>query len=90
MGEEFVVLTVACLALTVAVVLCDSVAAYALGAAVCGLAVLGYIATRLVAFPLLADDVGNWFEPLGVISVVTESSAVAIAIRQVRIRCAQV
>lgn len=45
----------------------------------CGLAILGYIATRLIAFPELAGDVGNWFEPLGVVSVLAECAAVAIA-----------
>ena len=45
----------------------------------CGLAVLGYAATRLAAFPMLADDVGNWFEPLGVLSITTETIVVAAA-----------
>ena len=35
--------------------------------------------TRLVAFPELADDVGDWLEPLGVVSVLAESTAVGIA-----------
>jgi len=50
-------------------------------AAVCTAAVIGYLATRLVAFPMLADDVGNWFEPLGVVSVLSELVVVASAIR---------
>jgi hypothetical protein len=31
--------------------------------------------TRMVAFPQLSDDVGNWSETLGVISVATEMIA---------------
>lgn len=79
MGEEFVVLTAACLLLGLAALVCDSPAVYALTVLTCGLAVAGYVATRLVAFPLLADDVGNWLEPLGVISVLAEIVAVGIA-----------
>jgi hypothetical protein len=80
MGEEFVVLTVACLLLAVALVICDSVAAYGLLAVAAGLAVLGYAATRLVSFPQLADDVGDWAEPLGLVSVAAETACVVAAL----------
>ncbi len=79
MGEEFIVLTVACLALGLAALVCDSIAVYRLTVVTCGLALVGYAVTRMVAFPLLADDVGNWLEPLGVVSVVAEAFAVLIA-----------
>ena len=79
MGVLFIVLTVACAALAVAVLVRDSVAIYASAALTCGLAVIGYVATRLVAFPMLADDVGNWLEPLGVVSVVSETVVVLAA-----------
>lgn len=42
-------------------------------------AVVTYAATRLVAFPQIADDVGNWVEPWGVVSVLLESAAVVAA-----------
>jgi hypothetical protein len=42
-----------------------------------GAAVIGYCLTRVIALPLLSDDVGNWFEPLGVVSVVTELGIIA-------------
>ena len=80
MGEEFIVLTVACALLAVAVLVCDSVAAYALTAVTGALAIIGYLATRMVAFPQLSDDVGNWLEPLGVVSIASESIAVAAAL----------
>ena len=83
MGEEFVVLTAACVLLAVAALVCDSGAVYALAALTCGLAVVGYVATRIIAFPMLADDVGNWFEPLGVVSVVAETVAVLAAAKGV-------
>ncbi len=80
MGEEFVVLTAACLLLGLSAVTCDSRAVYSATILTCGLALVGYVATRLVAFPLLADDVGNWLEPLGVVSVLAETTAVVTAV----------
>lgn len=79
MGVLFIVLAAACAVLAGAVMLRDSQAVYALIVLTCGLAVIGYAATRLIAFPMLADDVGNWLEPLGVVSVVAETVAVAAA-----------
>lgn len=80
MGWLFVILTVGCLVIAGAALVRDSSAVYALGVLTCGLAVAGYAATRLVAFPMLADDVGNWLEPLGIVSVVTETAVVLAAI----------
>jgi hypothetical protein len=80
MGVLFVVLTAACAFLALAALVRGGRAVYALTVLTCGLAVLGYVATRLVAFPMLADDVGNWLEPLGVVSIVSESIAVAAAV----------
>jgi hypothetical protein len=91
MGALFIVLTMGCLAIVAAALLRDSAVMYGLAVLTCGLAVLGYGATRLVTFPMLADDVGNWLEPLGVVSVLSEllvvgASAVALrrAARQLR------
>ena len=80
MGVLFIVLTAACFALGLAAVVRDSAAVYAAAATTCGLAVLGYAATRLVAFPMLADDVGNWLEPLGVVSVISELFVVTFSV----------
>ena len=80
MGVLFIVLTVACATLAVGALVRDSRALYTLVILTCGLAVVGYAATRLVAFPMLADDVGNWLEPLGVVSIVSETVAVVAAI----------
>ena len=86
MGVLFVLLTVGCLAVGAAVFVRETTWLYAAAGAMCALAVLGYAATRLVAFPQLSDDVGNWFEPLGVISVVSESVVVAAAVRGIAAR----
>jgi hypothetical protein len=84
MGVLFVVLTVGCLVIATAALVRDTAAVYALAVLTCGLAVLGYAATRLVAFPMLGDDVGNWLEPLGIISVVSELVVVGAAVMALR------
>ena len=86
MGALFIVLTAACTVLGLALSVRDSRLVYALVVLTCGLAVVGYAATRLVAFPMLADDVGNWLEPLGVVSITAEAVAVAAAIFALRRR----
>ena len=86
MGVLFVVLTAACAFLAAAALVRGGRAVYLLTVLTCGLAVVGYAATRLVAFPMLADDVGNWLEPLGVISIVSESIAVVAALVALRRR----
>jgi hypothetical protein len=80
MGEEFIVLIVGCLLIGAAALICDSVALYLLAVIACGLAIAGYAATRIVAFPRLADDVGNWLEPLGVVSILAEAAVIVIAL----------
>ena len=80
MGALFILLTAACLVLAATALIRDSAAVYALAALTCGLAIIGYLATRLVPFPMLADDVGNWLEPLGVVSILSEAAALTAAI----------
>lgn len=79
MGVLFIALTVACLVIGAVIAGTNADRAHLAAATVCGSAVLGYIATRLVAFPEIGDDVGNWFEPLGVVAVLAESVVVALA-----------
>ncbi|RNL79944.1 hypothetical protein [Nocardioides marmorisolisilvae] len=86
MGVLFIALTAVCLSLGAVIAVRSSTWAYQSAAVVCGAAVLAYAATRLVAFPQLADDVGNWFEPLGVVSVLSESLVVVLAVAAVRRR----
>ncbi|HET7312594.1 MAG TPA: hypothetical protein VFJ17_14855 [Mycobacteriales bacterium] len=59
------------------------------GVAVAGVlsaaAIVTYAATRLVAFPEIGDDVGNWAEPWGVVSVLLETAAVVVAVLSRRV-----
>lgn len=84
MGVLFILLTASCFGLAAAVAVTNHPNAYRAATLVCGAAVLGYAATRLVAFPQLSDDVGYWFEPLGVVSVLTESAVLLLALVALR------
>jgi len=86
MGVLFILLTIACIALALAAITYDAPLVYLAAATICGLTIIGYAATRLVAFPMLADDVGNWLEPLGVVSIVAETVVVASSIAALRCR----
>ena len=73
-GVLFIVLTVACVIGAAWLLISDSRAVWASLGATCLLAVAGYVVSRTVGLPMMADDVGNWFETLGVVSVVTEAA----------------
>jgi hypothetical protein len=79
-GVEFIVLIVACVLIAAAAPGWDTAALYVAAAITCGLAVAAYVATRAVTLPGLADDVGNWFEPLGVVAVLAETATVTVGI----------
>src|SRR5690242_2876998 len=55
MGALFIVLTAACFAIGATALIFDTKAVYTSAAITCSLAIIGYAATRLVAFPMLAD-----------------------------------
>jgi hypothetical protein len=81
MGWLFLGFTVVALVTAVAVAVRGTVPAAFIGAGgLCATAIAAYAATRLVAFPQLGDDVGNWGEPLGVVSVVSEAAVVALSL----------
>jgi hypothetical protein len=86
MGVLFIVLTVGCVVIGVAALIGDTAGVYALALLTCGLAVAGYAATRLIVFPMLADDVGNWLEPLGIVSVLGELAVITTAVVALRQR----
>jgi hypothetical protein len=79
MGVGFAAFTVAAGMLAVVVVRRNDVQSYGAAIGLCLAAVMTYAATRLVAFPQLGDDVGNWGERLGIVSIVSELAAIALS-----------
>lgn len=83
-GYLFIALTAACIALAVAVLLVDSVVVWAAGGVVTALAVVGYVLSRTVGLPQIADDIGNWTDPLGVAAITAETVTVLLAVLVLR------
>jgi cytochrome bd-type quinol oxidase subunit 2 len=90
MGWLFVGFTAVAVITAVVVAVRGTVSAPFFAAGVlCAAAILAYALTRVIAFPELGDDVGNWGEPLGVLSVASEAAVVVLSlVAAVRIRAA--
>jgi hypothetical protein len=84
MGVLFTLFTVGAFGLAALLAARPSPALYPLAGLFCAAAVVAYAATRLVAFPELADDVGNWTEPLGLVAVAAELGVVLLSTVAVR------
>jgi len=79
MGVLFVAFTVAAFGLAAALAVRPSRLVYVVAGPLCAAAVCAYVATRMVAFPQLADDVGNWTEPFGLVAIAAESGVVLLS-----------
>jgi hypothetical protein len=69
----------ACVVLAAALLVWDSPLVWAAVGTTCSLAVVAFLLSRTVGLPLIADDIGNWLETLGVVSVLTETGVVIMA-----------
>lgn len=78
-GVLFIILTVVCVLLAAVLLISDSPLAWATLGASCLLAVVAYVVSRTIGLPLMADDIGNWLEGLGVVSVLTETAVAVLA-----------
>lgn len=47
--------------------------------ALCTAALLAYIASRTVGLPYSMDDIGNWFQTIGVLNVLAEAAVITLA-----------
>lgn len=79
MGWEFIVFIVACVFIAITATILDTAALYTAAAVTGTLAVVVYLVSRVVALPGLGDDVGNWFDPLGVVAILAETAMVLVA-----------
>ncbi|HWB66590.1 MAG TPA: hypothetical protein VG708_07165 [Mycobacteriales bacterium] len=85
-GALFIALTVGCFALALLLVGADTRLAYGAASIVAFLAVAAYVVSRSTALPQIGDDVGNWLEPLGVVSIVTEGAACLLSVSVIAAR----
>jgi len=79
-GVLFIALEVALVVLAGLVLVSTSRLVWWAAAVVPALAVVAYAVSRTVGLPQIGDDVGNWTEPLGVVSVVAETLMVLLVV----------
>ncbi len=84
MGVLFIGFTLAAFGVAAALAVSPTRAWYLATAGLSSAAVCAYVATRLVAFPQLAHDVGLWVEPLGLVSISAETAACLLGLLAVR------
>lgn len=75
-GALFIALMVACFVLAVGMAVADSRTVWAAAGVVTALAFAAYIVSRSVGLPQMADDIGNWAEPLGLVAITAEALTV--------------
>lgn len=71
-GVLFILLVAGSLLMAAVLAMRDAKAAYNVTAVMMALALASYVISRIVGLPLIGDDVGNWLEPLGVVSITVE------------------
>lgn len=74
-GVLFILLTVACVVLAALLTWHPDALSYVAAVIMNAAAITAYVLSRTVGLPMIEDDIGNWFEPLGIISVLTEAAA---------------
>ena len=62
----------------------DQVLAWVLALGVALGPIVGYSLTRSVGLPQATDDIGNWFEPLGVAAMSTEAVLLVVSLAMLR------
>jgi hypothetical protein len=85
-GWGFILLSVVCVVLAVAILFLDHPGVWLLSGVVCFAAVVAFLASRTVGLPQIGDDVGNWTEPLGFPAVASEALMAALAYVHLRAR----
>jgi hypothetical protein len=85
-GWLFILLSVVCIALAVAVLFVDHPSVWLLSGLTCFAAVVAFLASRTVGLPEIGDDVGNWTEPLGFPAVASEVLMAVLAYAHLRDR----
>ena len=79
-GWSFVALEVVLTLVTLGLVVSDRTPVWWAAGTVPALAMLAYAVTRTFSLPQVADDVGNWTEPLGLVALAAEALLVAITL----------
>jgi len=81
LGVGYVGVIIASLVLVERIVLKKNIIDYYLAAALSGSVLAGFIMTRTVGMPGAMDDIGNWLEPVGLVSIVVEAFVIWNSLR---------
>lgn len=79
-GVLFALLTAACLLLSWALVACDRPVVWLATALVSGAGLIALVISRTVGLPSMGDDIGEWADPLVVITLGAEIIAVSCSL----------
>jgi hypothetical protein len=79
-GWSFVALEVTLSVVALGLLLSDRTPVWWAAGTIPALAVLAYAVTRTVPLPQMADDVGNWTQPLGLVALTAEALLIAITL----------
>ncbi|MEO8906731.1 MAG: hypothetical protein ABI310_01515 [Microbacteriaceae bacterium] len=83
-GALFVALSAACITLAILLIVRDNALVWAATGATSLLALIAFLISRTVGLPQIADDIGNWSDPLGYWNIAVEILAVVVAIAVLR------
>jgi hypothetical protein len=78
-GVLFIALGAAALATALLLIAVDHELVWLSAGALCVSALASYAISRSIGLPSMADDVGDWLNPLGVVAVLSEATAALIA-----------
>lgn len=78
-GTLELALTVACVPLALLLLVRPIRPFWHVSGALCTAALLVYVASRTVGLPDSMDDIGNWFQTIGVVNVISEAAVVTAA-----------
>ena len=79
-GLSFVALEIVAIGLAIALVNYDTTTVWRNAIVVPALAIAAFLVTRSVALPEIADDKGNWAEPLGFVALSAEALLLILAV----------
>ena len=78
-GVLFILLSLGSIALAVLIVVRDLPVVWAASGTVTLLALIAFLVSRTVGLPQIADDIGNWTEPLGFPALAAELATTVLA-----------
>lgn len=83
-GALFIALSVTCVLLCVALASADLAVFWVATGGVNLLGLVAFVVSRTVGLPQMADDIGNWSDPLGIATIVIEVLVIGITVAVLR------